>query len=93
MKSLFLYAAATAAVLTSAAFATPGPGSDIAHQARGAGGRLTILTDNQTMMCKLSSVRVGYVGTSLSGPAWGRTAVYLDDVGQINCTGRLPVTE
>jgi hypothetical protein len=63
MKSLFVFAAATAAVLTSAAFATPGPGSR------------TPLTDDQAMTCKIPDVRVG---ASLGRPAWERTAVCLD---------------
>jgi hypothetical protein len=63
MKSLFVFAAATAAVLTSAAFATPGPGSGIP------------LTDDQATICKIPDVRAG---TSLGGPVWERTAVYLD---------------
>ena len=92
MKSLFVFAAATAAVLTSAAYATPAPGSGILHQARRAGDRLTILTDGQAMMCKISNVlRAGHAGTSLGGPVWERTAVYLDHVGQISCVGRAPV--
>jgi hypothetical protein len=91
MKSLFVFAAATAAVLTSAAFATPAPGSGILHQARRAGDRLTILTDDQAMMCKIPNVRACHAGTSLGGPVWERTAVYLDHVGQISCVGRAPV--
>jgi hypothetical protein len=90
MKSLFVFAAATAAVLTSAAFATPGPGSGIAHQARRAGDHLTVLTDDQALMCKTPDVRAG---KSLGGPVWERTAVYLDHVGQISCLGRTPVTD
>jgi hypothetical protein len=89
MKSLFVFAAATAAVLTSAAFATPAPGSGILHQARRASD---CLTDGQAMMCKISNVlRAGHAGTSLGGPVWERTAVYLDHVGQISCVGRAPV--
>ena len=52
MKSLFVFAAATAAVLTSAAFATPGPGSGIPQETRRAGDRLTIPTDDPAQMCK-----------------------------------------
>jgi hypothetical protein len=63
MKSLFLFAAATAAVLASAAFATPGPGSGIP------------LTDDQATMSKIPDVRVG---KSLGGLVWERAAVCLD---------------
>jgi hypothetical protein len=93
MKSLFLFAAATSAVLASAAFATPGPGDGIPHQARRAGDRLTILTDDQEMMCKIASVRAGGAGKAPGGPDWQRTAIYLDHVGQISCSGRTPVKD
>ena len=85
MKSLFLFAAATSAVLASAAFATPG---GIPHQARRAGDRLTVVTDDREMMCKIRDVRVGHAGMAPGGPDWERTAVYLDHVGQISCLGR-----
>jgi hypothetical protein len=88
MKSLFLFAAATSAVLASAAFATPGPDGGIPYQARRAGDRLTVLTDDQEMMCKISNVRAGHVGPAPGGPDWERTAIYLDHVGQISCAGR-----
>lgn len=91
MKSLFVFAAATAAVLTSAAFATPGPGSGILHQAQRAGDRLTIVTDDQAMECKIPEVRSGHAAGALSGPAWERTAIHLDHVGQVSCMGRMPV--
>jgi len=93
MKSLFLFAAATAVMLASAAFATPGPGSGVFHEARRAGDRLTVLTDDQEMMCKIPDVRTGHAGTSLSGPAWERTAIYLDHAGQIGCAGRAPLKD
>jgi hypothetical protein len=92
MKSLFLFAAATSALLASAAFATPGP-DGIAHQARRAGDRLTILTDDQEMMCKRPNVRAGRTGPAPGGPDWERTAIYLDHVGQISCVGRPPVKD
>ena len=91
MKSLFVFAAATTAVLASAAFATPGPGSGILHQAWRAGDRLTIQTDDQELMCKVSNVRVGHAGKAHSGPEWERTAIPLDHVGQISCLARTPV--
>jgi hypothetical protein len=91
MKSLFFFAAATSAVLASAAFAMPGPGGGILHQARRAGDRLTVLTDDQEMMCKLASVRADDAGQARGGPDWERTAVYLDHVGQISCLRRTPV--
>ena len=91
MKSLFLFAAATSAVLASAAFATPGPGGGILHQARRAGDRLTILTDDQEMMCKIPNVRAGRAGKVSGDPDWERTAIYLDRDGQISCSGRPPV--
>jgi len=69
MKSLFVFAAATAAVLTSAAFATPGPGSDSLHQARHAAGRLTALTDDQAMMCQVPEVPRERAASPLSGSA------------------------
>jgi hypothetical protein len=93
MKSLFLFAAATSAVLASAAFATPGPGGGLPHQARRAGDRLTVLTDDQEMMCKIPNVRAGHAGKASGGPDWERTAVYLDHVGQISCLGRMPVKD
>jgi hypothetical protein len=89
MKSLFVFAAATAAVLTSAAFATPVTGNGILQ--RRAGDRPIILTDDQAAMCKLANVRAGNAGKSLSGPEWERTAIYLDHLGQISCVGRTPV--
>jgi hypothetical protein len=93
MKSLFLFAAATAVMLASAAFATSGPGSGVAHLARRAGDRLTVVTDDQEMMCKIPAVRAGHVGKSLAGPAWERTAIYLDHAGQISCAGRTPLKD
>ena len=90
MKSLFLFAAATSAVLASAAFATPG---GIPPQARRAGDRLTLLADDQEMMCKIPDVRAGHAGKAPGGPDWERTAVYLDRVGQISCLGRTPVKD
>jgi hypothetical protein len=92
MKSLFLFAAATSAVLVSAAFATPGPGGGV-HEARRAGDRLTILTDDQEMMCKIPNVRAGRTGKASGDADWERTAIYLDRIGQINCAGRTPVKD
>jgi hypothetical protein len=91
MKSLFVFAAATTAVLASAAFATPGPGSGIFHEARRAGDRLTILMDDQEMMCKILNVRAGHAGKAHGGPEWEHAAIYLDHVGQLGCVGRTPV--
>ena len=76
MKSLFLFAAATAAVLASAAFATPGPACSIARRA---GDRLTILTGDQE--CKVPNAHAG----TAAGGAEG------DHAGQIGCLGRAPV--
>jgi hypothetical protein len=91
MKSLFVFAAATAAVLTSAVFATPVTGNGILHQERRAGDRLTILTDDQGAMCELVNGRAGTAGESVSGPERERTAIYLGHVVQISCVGRPPV--
>jgi len=88
MKSLFLFAAATTAVLASAAFATPGPASGIV---RWVGDRLTILTDDQEIMCKIPNVWAAHAGEAAGGPVSERTAIYLDHVGQISCLGRTPV--
>lgn len=68
MKSLFVFAAATAAVLTSAAIATPGPGTGISHHVRHLAGRLTALTVDQAMMCTIPEVPSGHVAGPLSGP-------------------------
>jgi hypothetical protein len=88
MKSLFLFAAATTVMLASAAFAIPGPGSGVSREARRAGDRLTVLTDDQEMMCKIPDVRAGHAGKPFSGPEWERGAIYLDHAGQISCAGR-----
>lgn len=88
MKSSFLFAVATTAVLASAAFATPGPGSGTAPQA---GGRLTILTDDRA--CKIPNVRAGHAGKASGGPDWQRAAIYLDHVDRISCLGRPPVKD
>jgi hypothetical protein len=93
MKSLFLFAIATTAVLASAAFATPGPRGGTAHQA---GDRLSILTDDQA--CKIPNVRAGHAGKAsggpdAGGPDWERTAIYLDHVDRISCLGRAPVKD
>lgn len=68
MKSLFVFAAATAAVLTSAAFATPGPGSDRLHRVH-AEGRLTALTDDQAMMCQVLEAPRDHAASPHSGSA------------------------
>jgi len=79
---LFMAAAAAMVMLTSTAFAgSPGPGSGIPHETRRAGDHLTVLTDNQELMCKVLNVQTGHAGKAVSGPNWERTASYLDHIG------------
>ena len=60
MKSLFVFAAATAAVLASAAFVAPGPGGGIPHPMGRAADRLTVGTDDHAAMC--TATRLDHVG-------------------------------
>ena len=90
MKIRLFMAAAAMVVSTSTAFATPGPGSGIPHETRRAGDRLSVVTDNQELMCKAANEQSRHAGKALSGPNWERTANYLEHVGQISCTTRTP---
>lgn len=71
MKSLFVFAAATAVLLASAALPAASPGRGISHQTGQASDRLTVGTGDHAVMY---------------------TAIHLDNVGQIGCAGRAPVT-
>jgi hypothetical protein len=88
MKTHLFMAAAALVMLTSTAFASIG---GIPHETRRAGDRLTVLTDDQGLMCKVPNVETGHMGKAVNGPNWERTAIYLDHIGQISCLPRTPV--
>lgn len=90
MNSICVFGAATALLISSAAFAAPGPGSGIPHETRRAGDHVNIIADNQELMCKVANPQQVPDGKGFRGVNWHEIGANLIRGGEISCTGRVP---